>query len=209
MFDLASDDVAGSVLDCASGPSSFNAEATRKGYRIVSCDPIYRFSAGEISSRIDATYEVILAGARTNKARYIWDSIGSPEELGEVRMAAMRRFLEDFTQGSALGRYRTDALPDLGFEDGEFDLALCSHLLFTYSEQLTLDFHVAAIKEMCRVADEARIFPLLNYDGEQSSLFVPAMEELRAQEYETKVWPVPYEFQRGGDLLLSVSQEYR
>ena len=209
MFDLAPDDVAGSVLDCASGPSSFNAEATSKGYRIVSCDPIYRFSAGEIASRIEETYEVVLAGARTNKARYVWDSISSPEELGEIRMATMRRFLADFTQGFALGRYRPDALPDLGFEDDEFDLALCSHLLFTYSEQLTLDFHVASIKEMCRVADEARIFPLLTYDGEQSPRLVPVVEELQAQGYETTVRPVPYEFQRGGDLLLSVSRQYR
>jgi hypothetical protein len=209
MFDLAPDDVAGSMLDCASGPSSFNAEATRKGYQVISCDPIYRFSAREISSRIDETCEIIVAGARTNKARYVWDIIGSPEELGEIRMATMRRFLEDFPQGFALGRYRTDALPDLGFEDDEFDLALCSHLLFTYSEQLTLDFHVASIKEMCRVADEARIFPLLTYDGEQSPLFVPVVDELRTQGYETKVRPVPYEFQRGGDLLLSVSRQYR
>ena len=209
MFDLTPTDVAGSVLDCASGPSSFNAEATCKGYRVVSCDPIYRFSSEEIANCIEETYEVILAGVRTNKARYVWDRIGSPEELGEVRMVAMRRFLEDFPQGFALGRYRTDALPDLGCEDDEFALALCSHLLFTYSEQLTLDFHVASIKEMCRVADEARIFPLLNYDGEQSPRFVPVVEELRAQGYETKVRPVPYEFQRGGDRLLSVSRQYR
>ncbi len=209
MFDLAPADVAGSILDCAGGPSSFNAEATCKGYRVVSCDPIYRFSAGEIANRVEETYEVVLAGVRTNKARYVWDSIGSPEELGEVRTAAMHRFLEDFTRGFALGRYRPDALPDLGFVNDEFDLALCSHLLFTYSEQLTLDFHVAAIKEMCRVADEARVFPLLNYAGEPSPLLVPVVEELRAQGYETKVQPVPYEFQRGGDRLLSVSRQYR
>jgi hypothetical protein len=124
MFDLTPADETSSVLDCASGPSSFNAEATCKGYHVVSCDPIYRFSAEEITNRIEETYEVILAGTRTHKARYIWDSIGSPEELGEVRMAAMSRFLEDFPQGFARGRYRTDALPDLGFEDDEFDLAL-------------------------------------------------------------------------------------
>jgi hypothetical protein len=38
--------------------------------------------------------------------------------------AMMSRFLEDFPQGFARGRYRTVALPDLGFEDDEFDLAL-------------------------------------------------------------------------------------
>jgi hypothetical protein len=80
MFDLTPADETSSVLDCASGPSSFNAEATCKGYHVVSCDPIYRFSAEEITNRIEETYEVILAGTRTNKARYIWDSIGSPEE---------------------------------------------------------------------------------------------------------------------------------
>jgi hypothetical protein len=209
MFDLTPADVAGSVLDCASGPSSFNAEASRKGYHVVSCDPIYRFSAEEIANHIEETYDTILAGVRTNKARYVWDSIGSPEELVEVRMAAMRCFLEDFTQGFARGRYRPDALPDLGFENDEFDLALCSHLLFTYSRQLILDFHVSAIKEMCRVADEARVFPLLNYDGEPSPLLVPVVEDLRALGYETKVRPVPYEFQRGGDRLLCVSRNYR
>ena len=79
-------------------------------------------------------------------------------------MAAMRRFLEDFPAGLEKGRYHPDALPLLGFEDSQFDLALSSHFLFTYSEQLSADFHVAAIKEMCRVADETRVFPLLNYD---------------------------------------------
>ena len=209
MFDLMHADVASSVLDCASGPSNFNAEATRKGYRVVSCDPIYRFSAEEIANRIEETYEVVLTGVRTNKARYVWDGIGSPEELGEVRMATMHRFLEDFPEGLARGRYLPDALPNLGFVNDEFDLALCSHLLFTYSEQITLNFHVAAIEEMCRVADEVRVFPLLNYDGEPSPLLVPVVEELKAQGYETKVRPVPYEFQRGGDRLLSVSRKHR
>ena len=45
------------------------------------------------------------------------------------------------------------------FADREFDLALCSHLLFLYSEQLTADFHLASIRELCRVAGEVRVFP--------------------------------------------------
>jgi hypothetical protein len=35
------------------------------------------------------------------------------------------------------------------FGDGEFGLALCSHLLF-YSEQLSFDFHVRSVIEMAR-----------------------------------------------------------
>lgn len=204
MFGLSSSDLSGRIVDCGGGPASFNAEATRKGHRVISCDPLYRFAAQEISVRVEETYETVLSGAAANEDRYVWDEIGSPEHLGEVRMAAMRRFLEDFPRGLEEERYRPDKLPDLGFGRGEFDLALCSHLLFTYSEQFTLDFHVAAIEEMRRVAAETRVFPLLNYDGEPSPLVVPVVDELRARGYRPEVRRVPYEFQRGGNELLSV-----
>lgn len=114
----------------------------------------------------------------------------------------MQRFLDDFPQGLEEGRYRTDELPNLGFDDGAFDLALCSHFLFTYSEQLSIDFHVAAIREMCRVAGEARIFPLLNYDGEPSRLPSPVVDGLRSCGYRAETKRVPYEFQRDGNQLL-------
>lgn len=74
----------------------------------------------------------------------------------------MRRFLKDFPQGREEGRYCADELPTLGFANVEFDLVLCSHFMFTYSDQLSTDFRVAAIEEMCRVAGEAPIFPLLS-----------------------------------------------
>lgn len=172
MFDLTPQDLGGKILDCAAGPASFNAEATRKGYWVTSCDPLYRFTAEEIANRIDDTYEPVVTGAKANRGRYVWQEIGSPEHLGETRMAAMRCFLEDFPPGLEQGRYQAKKLPSLGFVGGEFDLALSSHFLFTYSEQLSASFHVAAIEEMCRVASEARVFPLLNYDGRPSQIFV-------------------------------------
>ena len=207
MFDLAPEDLDGKILDCAAGPASFNAEATQKGYCVTSCDPLYRFTAEEISNRIADTYETVVTGAKANLDRYVWEEISSPEHMGEVRMAAMRRFLEDFPPGLEKGRYRTDQLPLLGFGDGEFDLALSSHFLFTYSEQLSADFHVAAIAEMCRVADKVRVFPLLNYDGKPSRLLHPIISELRARGYRTETQRVYYEFQKGGNRLLSVARE--
>jgi hypothetical protein len=157
MFDLGRRHIEAEILDCAGGPASFNAEATQKGFRVVSCDPIYRLTADEIADRIDETYETIVAGAKANRERYVWREINSPEHMGEVRMTTMRRFLEDFPPGSKEGRYRSDELPSLEFDEKRFDLALSSHFLFTYFEQLSADFHVAAIEEMCRVAAEARI----------------------------------------------------
>ena len=63
----------------------------------------------------------------------------------------MRLFLKDSPTGLKKGRYRPNKLPSLGIGNGEFDLALSSPFLFTYSVQLSADFHVAAIEEMCRV----------------------------------------------------------
>ena len=209
MFDLTPRDLDGKILDCAAGPASFNAEATQKGYRVTSCDPLYQLTAEEIADRIDATYDTVVTGAKANRDRYVWEEIGSPERMGEVRMAAMRRFLKDFPPGLEKGRYRPDELPSLGFGDGEFDLALSSHFLFTYSEQLSADFHIAAIEEMCRVADEARIFPLLNYDGWPSWLLHPVVSELCARGYSAETQRVPYEFQKGGNRLLSVARKAR
>ena len=209
MFNLAPQDLAVEILDCAAGPASFNAEATQNGYHVTSCDPLYRFTAEEIVNRIDETYDTVVTGAKANRDRYIWEEIGSPEHMGEVRMATMHRFLEDFPPGLQKGRYRPNKLPSLGFDAGEFDLALSSHFLFTYSEQLSADFHVAAIEEMCRVADEARVFPLLNYDGSQSRLLRPVLSELRARGCYAETRRVPYEFQKGGNRLLSVTRETR
>jgi ubiquinone/menaquinone biosynthesis C-methylase UbiE len=106
-------------------------------------------------------------------------------------------------------RYLTDALPVLPFPANQFDLALCSHFLFTYSDHFSAEFHIEAIAEMCRVAKEARIFPLLNISGEPSPLLHPVLSELQKQGYVVEIKQVPYEFQRGGNLLLRVCQAKR
>src|SRR5258705_8503953 len=54
MFALSEEDVQRSILDCAAGPSSFNAEMLASGRRVISCDPIYEFSAEQIRARVAA-----------------------------------------------------------------------------------------------------------------------------------------------------------
>ncbi|WP_254721648.1 SAM-dependent methyltransferase [Kovacikia minuta] len=148
MFDLTQTDLQLRILDCGGGPASFNAEMTRQGYSVLSCDPVYQFSRDEIQRRIEETYPVIIQQVEVNQHCYVWREIQSPEHLGQVRMAAMRQFLEDFPPGKHQGRYRTHALPVLPFATRQFDLALCSHLLFTYSDHLSLDFHLDSIREL-------------------------------------------------------------
>ncbi len=204
MFALSEADLGGRILACADGPAAFNAGMHARGRRVVSVDPVYRFSAAQLRERIAATFDTVIEQARAHREQYVWDAVGSVEDLARVRMAAMEAFLADFETGRREGRYLPHELPALPFADGEFDLALCSHFLFLYMEHLTREFHSATIREMCRVAGEARIFPLLDLESRPSRYVEPVCARLRAEGYACEVREVPYEFQRGGNEMLRV-----
>lgn len=205
MFDLTPNNLKLKILDCAGGPASFNTQMTHQGYKVISCDPVYQFSADEIAQRIQDTYQTVIEGVKATREDFVWKDIQSPEYLGEIRMAAMQQFLDDFPIGIEQKRYITAELPVLPFDDNSFDLALCSHFLFTYSDLLSQDFHLASIQELCRVATEVRIFPLLNNFSKQISPLLPLVtKELAAQGYNLEIKQVSYEFQKGGNQLLRV-----
>ena len=205
MFHLTRSDFRASILDCAGGPSSFNAEMTVHRCQVVSCDPIYQFSTAEIRQRIQQTYPIILEKLEQSRDRFVWQEISSPQQLGELRMATMAKFLADLERGILEKRYIVAELPDLPFGDRTFDLALCGHFLFCYSEQLSLEFHLDAIREMCRVAREVRIFPIVeNFTGEPSSHIEPLQARLIEQGYQIERELVNYEFQKGGNEMLRV-----
>lgn len=206
MFDIAAAEMEGRILDCAGGPSSFAAETHRQGKWVISCDPIYHFSRKEIAQRISDTYENMVAGAEAQKERFNWKRFGSPDDLGRTRMEAMQLFLEDFPNGRKVGRYVTAELPFLPYSEAAFSLALCSHLLFTYSDQLSTDMHLASIAEMCRVAAEVRIFPLVTqFSGEPSQHLGPVTDQLTRLGYHFQIKSVAYEFQKGGNQVLCVT----
>lgn len=204
MFGINDADLAGRILGCGDGPASFNARATRLGASVVSCDPIYRWSSDEIRGRIDQTYEQVLEQARQNEQDFVWKTISSIDELGRVRMAAMREFLTDYPEGGRNGRYVAAQLPSLPFGDREFDLALCSHLLFLYSDLLGEALHHASLLDLARVAREVRVFPLLALGGARSPFVDGCVDLLRGSGYEVSIEPVAYEFQRGGNRMMRV-----
>jgi len=204
MFDLTDAELAGRILGCGDGPASFNAVLTRRGGRVVSVDPLYRFSQGDVRRRIRQTCDEILEQTRKNAHEFIWTRIKSVEELGQLRMAAMEEFLSDYPTCVAEKRYVDGELPHLPFPDKTFDLALCSHLIFLYSEHLSEDFHVESIKELCRVASEARVFPLLELGAIKSRHVEAVHARLTADGYTVSVETVPYEFQRGGNQMMTV-----
>lgn len=204
MFALTGRDLGGGIVGCGDGPASFNAEATLRGHRVVSCDPLYAFPGSAIAARIEATWERVMAQLRANLGNYRWEVFASADEVGHARMTAMRAFLADYDEGRAAGRYLAAPLPALPFPDRHFGLALCSHLLFLYSDHLDRDFHVAAIAEMCRVAGEARIFPLVTIDAKPSAHVAPVAAALAETGHRVEIERVPYEFQKGADRMMRV-----
>ena len=82
--------------------------------------------------------------------------------------SAFEIFLAD--RGACPQRYLAEALPCLPFPSSHFDLVLSGHLMFSYapveegglmvSDGLDLDWHHAALIELCRVSRfEVRIYP--------------------------------------------------
>ena len=206
MFDLSPQALQGKILGCGDGPASFNAELTAQGGQVVSVDPIYAFSGQEIDQRVQEMAVTVVTQVQQSLHDYVWTTFGDPEGLGRHRLATMRRFLADYEQGKAEGRYLTQSLPALDFAEGSFDLALSSHFLLLYSEQLSYEFHLAAILEMCRVAREVRIFPLLDLKCRRSHHIAPLQEALTALGYQVRLDAVPYEFQRGANQMLRITQ---
>lgn len=207
MFALNERDLNGSILGCGDGPAGFNAEATARGYKVVSVDPLYSYSRSEIRQRIDATFDVVMAQTRRNQASFVWTAFRSLEALGRARMAAMESFLNDYDAGRLAGRYRPAELPALPFENRSFDLAVCSHFLFLYTEQLSETFHIDSVLELCRVAREVRLFPLLALDGAPSRYLAPVIAAVQRAGLRVDVEAVAYEFQRGGNQMLHVASE--
>jgi hypothetical protein len=206
LFGLSEQDLHGSILGVGDGPASFNAEMAALGRRVVSVDPLYSFSGAEIRRRIDETYHRVVDQLWPLLDLYVWREFADPDALGRHRMATMQRFLADYDAGRNEGRYVVGALPALDFAGGQFDLALCSHFLFLYSEQLSYDFHLAAVQEMCRIARQVRIFPLLNLAVQPSPHLAPLCTQLGAFGYHVEIAPVNYEFQRGGNQMMVISR---
>ena len=179
MFALTDKDLAGNILGCGDGPASFNAEATELGYSVVSCDPVYAFTGNEIESRVEACYDTVIAQVKQDRDGFVWEQFRDPDHLGACRLSAMRRFLADFEAGKQEHRYVAASLPAVPFPEGRFTLALVSHLLFLYSDQLDLDFHIAAAEELLRVAGEVRVFPLLDLGRHWSRHVEPVRDHVK------------------------------
>jgi hypothetical protein len=216
-----------SVLDVAAGPSSFTAEACRRGLDAVAVDPLYGSPVEELAARVRTDYAKMFSQMRAkprlfklNPANRLAPGgelgpdqnqtssasrgyFGSIDEAEFERRAASQRFLTDYEAHALHNRYIGASLPKLPFLDGAFDLVLCAHLLFTYARMFDFEWHVAACLELARVsAGEVRIHPVCGPDGRIYPQIQQLQRELLTRGLRSQVVRVNYEFFVGSSSML-------
>jgi hypothetical protein len=205
-FNLTDSDLNNRIISFGDGPASFNSEMTKLDKMVVSLDPIYQFTKAELKQRIDETKETVIEQMRTNQRNFVWKSIKNIDELEQIRMGAMAKFVDDFEMGKEQQRYMYHELPSqTKYNPQEFDLGLSSHFLILYS-QLGLDFHIQSISEMLRICKEIRIFPILNLNATKSEV----LEEIIAHfnsDFIVTIESSDYEFQKNGNEMLVIKRK--
>ncbi len=218
-FDLDIDELRGRpVLDVAAGPSSFTAEACRRGIDAVAVDPLYGSTPEALATHVQLDYAKMFAQMRAKPRLFKLAGRGaarsaltagtptffaSIDEAESDRRAAAQRFLSDYEAHFVHSRYIGASLPRLPFLDGAFDLVLCAHLLFTYARLFDFDWHLAACLELARVsAGEVRIHPVCGPDGRRYAELDRLRRELQANGVVSEVVGVNYEFFIGSHSML-------
>lgn len=201
LFDIEPAALAGeSILDCGGGAAAFTAVASDLGADAWAVDPMYGPPATELAPELDAAVEYNVSQLREQRDAFVWAFYGDVDTRERYLRAAHQRFLADYVHNP--DRYVAGALPDLPFESNAVDRALSANLLFLYDDRLDEAFHVAALRDLARVArEEVRVFPLASLDCTRSALVDPVADRLRA-EMTVECQTVPYEFQPGATEML-------
>ncbi len=201
MFDLA-DLATDSVLDCCAGGASFIAEL---GGAAVALDPAYARGRAALAELIRTGQQGAGAISCANAEHFDWSWYGDPAGREEMRARAARRFLADIA--ARPDHYVAGDVHRLPFADNGFELVVCSHLLFTWSDVLDEDWHRRAITELLRVSrSEVRIFPTVVQKTGDAVPFLPALRaNFAARGVSSRLVKVPYHFQVGADEMLVFS----
>jgi SAM-dependent methyltransferase len=204
MFAIDATDLSGRVLDCSAGAADFVAVAATRGARAIAVDPAYALAKEALAEQSRAHAEQGRRIAEQFPDRFTWSWYGEPANRDRMRQQALARFITD--RVVTPGRYVAGQLPQLPFTDGAFDLAVCSHLMFTWADELGRAWHAAAISELARVARQVRVFPtVMQGAGDPVPFWDRLMQDLAGARLRAELRPVPYEFQAGADHMLVVT----
>ena len=204
MFDLGPRELSGRLLACSAGAAEFAAVAAPAARQVVAVDPAYALPRAVLAETARADLDRGHAIAGEFPDRFTWAWFGSPEQRTVLRQRALARFVTDLVARPQ--RFVAAQLPQLPFRPASFDRAVCSHLLFTWADQLGRGWHAAALAELARVASEVRIFPtVLQGAGEQVPFWHELIGDLREAGLQARLRTVGYEFQVGANQMLVVT----
>lgn len=204
MFDLSDQDLNNHILDFPGGISSFNAEMTQLGQKVVSGDQFYDLSVENMEKHAHVLFEENKAHLQKHKEVLQHND----DETISIILAEWRQskdhFLQDYLIGKQKDRYQLMQLPKLPFDDFHFDLALCSDFLF-HTQTSDHSLRTELVSELCRVAHEVRIYPLLDETGNMMvDALGPVMVDLQQNNFGVEVREVPYMKLKGANAMLRV-----
>ena len=136
------------------------------GIDAVACDPLYDLPDAQLRDK-HATSQVLLRRLHKTSEPEHW-----LDQKHLDQQSAFEICLAD--RDACPQHYLAAALPSLPFSSDHFDLVLSGHLLFSYapieegglmaSGGFNLDWHQAALLELCRVSKtEVRLYPAYTY----------------------------------------------
>ncbi|OGV35600.1 MAG: hypothetical protein A3E88_06545 [Legionellales bacterium RIFCSPHIGHO2_12_FULL_35_11] len=205
MFGLSEIDLNKRFLEYNCGASSFNSDLHKRSNRCISCDPWYALSKSEIEKKIDETFAKRLSELCQHLDNIDVSRYGSIDKLVAARRNGIDDFLADYELGLQDGRYLAIATQELPFENFEFDFALVANNFFGNSDLHAAEYYLTIIKELARVAKEVRIFPLVDANGNPSSLLGPILLDLNQANFGVEVKDVSYHLQPRGNAMLRVA----
>ena len=204
MFDLSQDEINFNILEYGCGPSAVNYQQTQSDHKVVSCDPLFVLDKDTLASKVVMIFADMANQVKKEQARFDFSRSGSYENLIAERQQGMKQFFADYASGKTEGRYIGVADYHLPFADFSFDFALSSHYLFADLDEQTVEFHLAVIRELARVAKEVRIFPLIDREGNTSEFLGPVLLGLQQENYGVEVREVVFHLHKTGNAMLRV-----
>lgn len=204
MFDLNNLSSSIKILSIADGPSTFNLELRKQEIKVTSVDPIYDLSVDELKKAFKKSYVFNKDLFIGNPMNFNFKNEIEMEQLLAKRKNTFDNFIEDYAENKS--NYHYGKLPELEFESGSFDLCLCSNLLFIFGHVFDLEFHLESIKEMLRISDEVKIFPLYDINGMESKYLNSVTEVLTTNKYHWAIETNDYHIYKDGNRFLKIQR---
>ncbi len=203
MFDLSDEDLSRKILDYPGGISSFNAELAQQGVFVISGDALYSRSRDVLSVESDELFQANCQMFRDHQERIKGHDESVIETIFNDWLLSKQIFLDDYERGYEEGRYRAIESLLLPFDDDQFELALCTDFL-ALSQTIPQFTTESLVAELCRVAEEVRVYPLMTTEGKMHPALGSVMLSLQQQNFGVEVREVTYDQQVGGNAMLRV-----